>query len=239
VLRTSAAAAGGCLCLSAASGAVSPAQSTPAPQLAATVTPTELTLGAAATVTGSWTSAGAGIAGTTLSLQVRPYPYRPPWAALAGSPTGPDGTFSFPLLHPDRNTRLQLSVPSPGPVAGATVNLQIYVDPRASLTARSIGPGRTRLSLRIRHAVFPHTVDGTVRWFVAAGGSRVFHLAGQTQASELRRGLLDASTVVDPPSRRFAFRACVNPSWERAMGPPAAHRPCPTAGFVLPPGHAG
>jgi hypothetical protein len=231
--------AGTCLCLAAAPGAVSPARSTPTPQLAATVAPAELTLGAAATVTGAWTMAGGPIAGAMLSMQVRPYPYGTTSAASASASTGPDGTFSFTSLHPDRNTRVQVFVPALGPAEGAVVKLQIYVDPRASLKARALGPGRTLLSLRIRHAVLPGSADGTVRWFVAAAGSRVFHLAAQTQARELRRGLLDASTVVDPPSRRFAFRACVNPSWERAMGPPADHRRCPTAGFVLPPADAG
>jgi hypothetical protein len=209
------------------------------PQLSAAVSPAEITLGATATVTGTWPLAGQGIAGASLQMQAQPYPYRPLSTVTSSTEAGPGGSFSFAPLRPDRNTRIRVLAAAPGQAGGAVVTLQLYVDPRASLTARSLGPGRTLLSLRIRHAILPGASDGSVRWFVAAKGSRAFHLVAATPAAELRPGLLNATAVVDPPARRFAFRACVNPSWARAMGPPAADRPCPTSGFVLPAGHAG
>jgi hypothetical protein len=198
-----------------------------APQLTASVTPAELALGSAASVSG--VAAGAG-AGAAVVLQSAPYPYSS-YATVATGATAADGSFAFPGIHVDRNTRLRVQL-----AGGSTapVDLQLFVDTRASLQARSLGPGHTLLSLRIRHAVLgARAVDATVRWFLAAKGSRVYHLAAESRADELRPGLLSATVVVNPPARSFTFRACVNPSWERAMGPPDVHRRCPETGFVL------
>jgi hypothetical protein len=40
-----------------------------------------------------------------------------------------------------------------------------------------------------------------------------------------------ASATVAPPARKFAFRVCLNPAWERAMGAPELHRGCPERDF--------
>jgi hypothetical protein len=72
----------------------------------------------------------------------------------------------------------------------------------------------------------------SVRWYVAARGTRDFRLAAVTPSRELKRGLTYASATVDPPSKRFIYRVCLNPRWERAMGQPASHRPCPDDDFT-------
>ena len=73
----------------------------------------------------------------------------------------------------------------------------------------------------------------SVLWFVQAHGSHVFALAAVSSSRELSGGVLFANATVDPPSRSFAFRVCLNPPWEAAMGPPAAHGRCPQQDFVL------
>jgi hypothetical protein len=54
-----------------------------------------------------------------------------------------------------------------------------------------------------------------------------------TATSELAGGVTYASVTIDPPAKRFSYRVCLNPSWERAMGTPSTHHPCPKHDFVL------
>jgi hypothetical protein len=61
----------------------------------------------------------------------------------------------------------------------------------------------------------------------------VFRLAAVTRARESSPGVTYASVIVDPPSKRFVYRVCLNPRWDKAMGPADAHRRCPEATFVL------
>jgi hypothetical protein len=201
-----------------------------APELASSLSAGEITLGGALSVTGRLTSAGQGVAGVPLVLQGNPYPFRG-FAPLARATSAEDGGFSFTDMRPDRNTRLRvIGEGSPG-VTGPV--LEATVDPKVLASARSLGPGRVRLILRVRHAI---TGDGravSVRWFLAARASHVFRLAAVTATRELSPGVTYASVVVDPPVKRFVYRVCLNPPWERAMGLGATHRRCPEASFVI------
>lgn len=122
--------------------------------------------------------------------------------------------------------------------AGPGAPFTVSVDPRVALASASLGPGRVRLSARIAHA--PGLASGPVevRWYVAVRGSARFRLAATSSSRELPGSVTYASAVVDPPARRFLYRVCLNPSWEAAMGPPSAHGPCPTGGFLLSPARA-
>jgi hypothetical protein len=120
--------------------------------------------------------------------------------------------------------------------AAEAQTLELTVDPRVRLRSRSEGPGRVLLTLGVRHAVIGPPRETAVSWYLAAAGSSAFHLAGRTRGVEASPGLLTARATVDPPSRRFRFRVCLNPPWEAAMGPRGAHGPCPAHGFVLPRG---
>jgi hypothetical protein len=201
----------------------------PGPELTASLSAGEVTLGAAVSVSGRLTSAGKGLPGVPLALQSDAYPFGG-FVAVAHVTSSPDGRFSFPAMRPDRNTRLRvLSEGSPsvtGPLLVATV------DPKLLGSARSIGPGRVRLTLRIRHATAGNTHAVSVWWFLAARASHVFRLAAVTVTRELSPGVTYASVIVDPPVKRFVYRVCLNPPWEAAMGREASHRPCPEATFV-------
>jgi len=215
--------------------AVAPAPAAPGlPEIAATVSPAELSIGAATVVSGRLGVAGQGSAGTPLQLQSEAYPFHG-FLTVARAVTAADGSFSFAPLRPDRNTRVRVLVE--GQPAASSPELAVTVDPKVTLAARSLGLGRTRLSVRMRHAPLGGLVSVSAAWYLQARGSRVFRLAAVTPTRELSPGLLVASTIVDPPSKRFSYRVCVNPPWEHAMGAPATHGACPSGDFVLPASH--
>jgi hypothetical protein len=199
-------------------------------QLSAALSPEELTLGRSVSVTGRLAPDVQPRAGVALSLQIDPYPYSG-FSTLAHATSAADGSFDFPGIHPDRNTRMRvISEAAPSSVSPV---LEATVDPKVRGDARSLGPGRVRLTLRLRHAVTGEKGSMDVRWFMAARGSRVFRLAASTASRELAPGVTYASAIVDPPARRFVWRACVNPPWELAMGTASSHRRCPEATFVV------
>ncbi len=196
--------------------------------LTASLSPAEVVLGSTAGVTGA-----VGVPGTAVTLQSDPYPYREGFDTIARTTSAADGSFVFAGVRADRDTHLRVVV------EGATSQpLTLTVDPRVSLGERSLGPGRALLTLRVRHVDLGAGTPVAVRWFIAARGSHVFRLAAVTASTELRPGLLAASATVDPPSRRFDYRVCLNPPWEAAMGPSAGHGRCPRGDFVLPASHA-
>jgi hypothetical protein len=204
----------------------------PAPEgsvLAAALSSSELTLGEAASVTGRFLREGQPQAGIPLTLESNPYPYRG-FAALAHAATAADGSFSFTGIRPDRNTRLR--VLSEGTPSAVSPVLELTVDPELVGRARSLGPARVRLTIRVRHTVTAGKRPLVVRWFLSARRSRVFRLAATTASRELEPGVTYASVIVDPPLKRFVWRVCMNPSWERAMGTAASHRRCPEATFL-------
>ena len=206
------------LLLTVSAPAVEAAEAPAGAALHVTVSPDEIAIGAAATVTGQ---AGAG--GVALQLQAATYPFRS-WETVASGATAADGAFAFPAIAPQANTRLRVAAAS-----GATSEAQLVtVDPAVALSARTLGPGRTQLTIRLRHAGGVRALPVPAQWFVSSGhGSAT--LGATTSTRELPGGITYASAVVDPPARHFAYRVCLNPTWERAMGTPAEHGRCPRA----------
>ena len=223
--------------------ALAPSGAASAPQaveLEASASPVELTIGATLSVNGSLSVDGRAIGGATLALQSEPYPSSS-FATVARAITGPDGGFSFAGLRPTRNARLR--VVSEGAPPAISRVLPVYVDPEVALDASPLGPGQTRLSVRVRH-----TLEGGPRpigawWFAAARGTSRFRLLGVSSTSEPAPGLTRASVIINPPARRFAWRVCMNPPWERGMGRSRTHGQCPRREFKLSsataPGHQG
>jgi hypothetical protein len=167
-----------------------------------------------------------------LTLEASPYPYRF-WHAVASGTSGSDGSYTIAAPAPQRNERVRVA--RSGASAATSPQLSVTVDPRVALSARSLGPGRVLLSVRIAHGL-TDSPPVPARWYVAVRGSRVYHLATTSTTQELPGRVTYASAVVDPPARRFAWRVCVNPEWEASMGSPAAHGACPPRGFRLPAG---
>jgi hypothetical protein len=206
----------------AASGDVSPEAGA---AVTARVSTDELALGGALSVSGS-AAAGAGVL-----LRWSPYPYRS-YRTIASATSGPDGLFSFANVKPERNTRFRVVLASVPQDASAAMS--VIVDPVVALHSQSLGPGRVRLSVSVRHTRAGAGGSNAASWFLAVRGSRIFRLAAVTSTREASPGVSYASAIVNPPSRRFTFRVCLNPAWEAAMGRPGAHGRCPAHDFLLP-----
>lgn len=101
----------------------------------------------------------------------------------------------------------------------------VQVSPRSVLRSRSLGLGRVRLTLALRHAHNFRWGAERVFWYVRARARGGFALVATTRAREPRRGSTSASVIVAPASRRIGFRACLEPSDAAGTGPPG--RRCP------------
>jgi hypothetical protein len=198
--------------------------------LTATLAPAELTHGATFTLAGHLSEGATPLAGSPLQLEASPYPYRR-WLAVATGTTAADGSFQITAPPPQRNERVRVASTTGAHTESPT--LRVTVDPRVALNASNLGPGRERLSARVSHASDVASPPMTARWYLASRGSRTYHLAAVTTTHELPGAVTYASAIVDPPAKRFSYRVCLNPRWEAAMGPPAAHGPCPPHGFRL------
>lgn len=202
----------------------------PAPAIIATVAPAEIGVGASVTVSGALPPGTSPPLAASVALQGDPYPHRG-YVTLARAEASPTGAFTFAGVRPDRNTRLRVVLAAQPALASAS--LAVTVDPRVALAARSLRAGATRLSVRIVHTLHGGAGATQAWWYVQARGTRTFRLQDVTQTRELAPGVLYASATIDPPSRRFTYRVCVNPPWEAAMGTAGAHGRCPSHDFML------
>jgi hypothetical protein len=196
------------------------ADAAPAPAITASASPTALGYGGTVTVTGS-----VGIpAVLPVVLEASPYPYRG-FTALATASSTADGSYAFAGVRPDRNSRLRVLLRDAGAAASPTI--AVTVDPSVAINADSLAPGRVRLSLRLGHALRAGSAAPVkVSWFLAPRGTHAWRLAALSTSRELSAGLTYASTTVNPPARRFRYRVCLRPGWERAMGRPASGGVC-------------
>jgi hypothetical protein len=206
-------------------------QGVPASSLSIVTAPAELLLGRSVTVRGVLAGAPGTTVGQVIELQSAPFPYRR-YSNLAHVFTAADGSFAFPRRKPDRNTRYRVLDVGSGITSPAAT---VYVDAPHQLKARSLGPGQVLLTIVTTHPSSLVWHGATVYWFLAPPGSRTWHLAATSITSDLRRGVTLGSVIVDPPAKRFYFIACLNPRDEGAMGPPAAHMPCPHHDFRVRP----
>jgi hypothetical protein len=194
--------------------------------LTAIANPTELPIGRTLTVSGSIGEAR----GATLALQASPYPYRS-FTTIAHAAGATDGSYTFSGVRPQENTRLRVTLEGSGAVSP---QVDVIVDPLVAINSQSLGPGRVRLSMRIRHATTHGSSSTTAHWYLAPRGSDVFRPAAEAPTREISPGVTYAGAIVDPPSRRFLYRVCLNPSWEAAMGSPSSHGACAAHAFRLP-----
>lgn len=205
----------------------------PTPTLAASAD--ELTIGSPLVVSGVVSGESSPNTGTTLALQVAPYPYRR-WATASRVQSTPGGTFAFPALRPDRNSRIRVVLEgqhSAPPSSSSSSSTSITVNPSISLSSRPLGAGRTQLTLVARHTSHAGSEPVSAWWYTAPRGGHTFRLAAVTPTHEPSSAVTTTNAIVDPPGARFLYRVCINPPWERAMGSAAAHGPCPHHDFEL------
>jgi hypothetical protein len=196
--------------------------------IAAHAEPTEISYGSPLTVSGQISEAGTPLSGVALELQAAPFPYRA--YVTVASAVSEAGSFHFAGVLLGENARLRVLATTP---RAASPAFDVVVDTLASVSSRNLGPGRERLSVRIRHDPSLHSPPVPVWWYLAPHGSSRFKLAAVNTSGALGAGVLYATVTVDPPSERFRWRVCLNPPWEEAMGPPSAHGPCPRHDFTL------
>lgn len=198
--------------------------------ISATALPAEVPLGAPVTVSGRIAGEPSPTAGRQLQLESAPYPYRA-YAAISQTQSATDGSFAFTPTAPTENTRLRVSLT--GDPGGVSPALRVIVDPRVAIHARSLGPGRERLSIRIEHTRSAYPRATSVFWYLGPRHSKLFTLAATSASREIAPGVTYASVIVNPPARRFSYRVCLNPEWEAAMGPASTHGSCPARNFRL------
>lgn len=202
------------------------------PEVIAALSSSQLQLGGSLTVSGQALEGGAPLADAPLALEAAPYPYRA-FATVARTVSGSGGSFAFDPLALTLDTRVRVQLEGAAPPA-ASGPLSVSVDPSVALSASDLGPGRTRLSVRIGHAPQLASRSVAAEWFVAPRGSRAFRLLDTTPTRELAPGTTYATATVDPPSARFRYRVCLNPTWQRAMGASSSHGGCPQQGSGAP-----
>jgi hypothetical protein len=197
------------------------------PELIVSPSSSELAFGTPLKVSGQALEGGAPLADAPLALEAEPYPYRT-FTTLARTVSGSGGSFAFAPVALALDTRLRVQLEGAAPPASSPL-LGVTVNPSVALSASDLGPGRSHLSLRLGHA--PQLASRPVQasWFLAARGSRSFHLIDTTPTRELSPGVTYASATIDPPAAHFVYRVCLNPTWERAMGPAASRGHCQQA----------
>ncbi len=201
--------------------------------LSAATPAAEVSIGTPLDVTGTLSEAGHGLAGVPLALQANAFPFHG-FVTVAHLSTAADGSYTFIGPPADRNVRLRVLSEAPGVPSVSSATLAVFVEPLAALHVRSLGPGRAQLTLRLRHTTLGGANrSGDASWFVAAPDTHVFRLLATTPTRELAPGLSYASAIINPPARRFIYRVCVNPGWERAMGRSAAHGRCPQGDYAV------
>jgi hypothetical protein len=201
-----------------------------APAISASVSAREITFGASVIVSGRITQEGAGDLGAPLELQAEAYPLHR-FHTIARTASAEGGGFEFARVRLSRDTRVRVVDPDAGGARSHT--LAVTVDARVQTHARRLGAGRTQLSVRLWHTRWNGSARVDARWFIAPRDGRTFRLVAVTATKELAPGLTYAELVVEPPARRFSYRVCLNPPWERAMGRPAAHGRCPARTYTV------
>lgn len=194
------------------------------PELIASLSSSQLALGAPTTVSGQALEGGAPLADAPLALEAEPYPYRT-FATLAHTVSGSGGSFAFAPVQLALDTRLRVQLEGAAPPAASPL-LSATVDPSVALSASDLGPGRSHLSIRLGHAAQLASRPVQASWLVAARGSRAFHLIDTTPTREISSGVTYASATIDPPAAHFLYRVCLKPTWEDAMGSASSHGRC-------------
>ena len=187
------------------------------------VEPADVRFGTAHEATGSLTEAGAPLAGQTVTLTARAYPYQGAFEPAGEATTGPDGRFTIKRRF-ERNVQLRASAPVQGAVSRL---VRAYVFPRASITFRSLGGDRIRILQTYR---VPRGVRFTAPTLFYAGprGARTGPVIGRAKPRRLSPGRFRATLAYTLPSGwngRFRYGTCFRYSEGSGLGDPRAGCP--------------
>ena len=172
-------------------------------------------------VTGTLTEGGTPLAGRTVELQRRIYPYDGGFRRVASTVTRADGTFAFKRRF-DRNAQLRA-------VAGdaRSPTRRAYVFPRP----RSKFKGLTRNRLRITQFLrVPRGVKLTAKtiFYLGPGKAKSAPPVARAKPKRIGRGRFRARATVKLPRRwggAFRYGSCFRYSEGSGMGDPGARCP--------------
>lgn len=206
------------------------AAAAPADTLTAAAAPADIAFRSPTTISGQLRdAAGAPLGGRLVLLGAARYPYRQ-LVPASHAITGPDGSFSFPALRPDVNTRYRVAEAGGGAVA---TPVAVTVEPVAIKQLYTLRFGRLMATVLTYHSTAVDWGRTTAYWFAAKLGARRMRLVATSRTREVRPGVTYATASFTPPEGPFRYRVCFNPDRQGAMGPPTQHLRCPQNDFVL------
>jgi hypothetical protein len=174
-------------------------------------------------LTGSLREGTVPLAGQTVELQGRAYPYKNDFKTLAKATTRADGSFSFKRTF-DRNMDLRAIAPAQ---AASTDHARAYVYPRPRSTFKALSGGRLRITQFLRTAPNVRLTARTTFYLGPRDATRAKPFA-RAKPRKIGRGRFKATATVTLPRAwkgQFRYGSCFRYSEGSGMGAPAAECP--------------
>jgi hypothetical protein len=173
-------------------------------------------------VAGTLAQDGAPLAGQTVSIQARTYPFHDAFAEIATATTGEDGTFSFSRRF-DRNTQLRAVA------AGVTTPfLSAYVFPRPKSTFTAVSSSRLRITQILRTPPGVKELTAPSIFYLSSRKAKSAKRFASAVPKRIGKGRFRARATIDVPDSwngRFRYASCFRYSKGSGMGDPKAHCP--------------
>jgi hypothetical protein len=185
------------------------------------VSPVEAQFGDPTKVTGTVAVDGVPVAGRTVQLEGKRYPFKGEAGVLATATTAADGTFAF-SEELTRNTVLQVTTEG-----GASSRKRAYVFPATTLSFRARSSREIQLTQRY---VVPRGVklEQPTLFYVGPRGTARAPRAASAKLKRTRPGRYRSTAVVRIPAAwkgRFRYASCFRYSGGSGMGNPRASCP--------------
>jgi hypothetical protein len=184
--------------------------------------PSAVRFGSAHELVGRLTENGAPLAGQTVSIQTRTYPFRDPFAEVETATTGADGSFVVDRLF-DRNTQVQA-------VANGVTTpfVSAYVFPRPKSTFTALSPRILRITQILRTAKAVKKLSAPSIFYLSKDSARTAKRVATVTPKRIGEGKFRARAKVKVPHSwggRFRYASCFRYSKGSGMGDPKAHCP--------------
>jgi hypothetical protein len=170
------------------------------------------------------------VAGQVVALERDEYPFTG-YERIGHTTTGADGSYAFPGLTPDRDTRYEVADTAAPAVVSPSVT--VVVDTPIVTQVATLAHGELTVSATAEHSRAFDWNGRPVRWYVRGATSRTSMLVARTLTDEVRAGTTRLSATFWAPSGPFTFRACFTAGGTRGLGPPDAASRCEVTGTAV------
>lgn len=183
----------------------------------------EVQYGTAHTASGRLVEGTSPLAGRTIELQGRAYPYDGPFQTLGTATTDANGAYAITKKF-DRNMQLQAVAPD----AGASSHVvRAYVFPRPRSTFRALSRSRLRITQFLRT---PPNVKLSARtnFYLAPPGADTARRVARAKPRKVSPGRFKATATVKLPRSwggEFKYASCFRYSEGSGLGNPGASCP--------------